>query len=556
MSNNPHLSELLSDHLQIRVAIDFPHFMVGGEYDLWAQTLLEQDGWSVDMEAMEQDILSRDEQLLLVSFLQMIRLLCTLGNLPLFDLPRVKSFSRSTNQSEKSDLQLELQQLQFMPPLAYQIPVKAALELCRWMSQHRPTSENISKVFGWIAEKVIKPLHRIVPAGKSTIPVLRVAHRLGIPYTHLGLGVYQVGWGSKARKIDRSVCDLDSAIGSKLSQNKATTAHVLRMAGLPAPVHAVVTKEAEALSVALKIGLPVVIKPTDQDRGEGVTVDVSEELELKAAFAHAQKLSKSKEVIVERQVSGVCHRLFVAHGELLYAVKRLPMSVMGDGERAVWQLVDDEITQEVQKAPWKRSPIRPLDDLAREVLKKNGWGPDTVPDKGVWVPLRRIESTQWGGIDEEVTEVIHPENQRIAREAADLFGLNVAGIDIISPDISKPWYVNGAVINEVNFAPLLGGAEISRSHIPKFFAKFIEGDGKISIEIFDDEQAALEAQKEQVALGYRCHVTTSTRTLDECGNELIMPLQGLKQRVRALILRKDVDSICAVVFPGSKPSRR
>ncbi len=42
-------------------------------------------------------------------------------------------------------------------------------------------------------------------------------------------------------------------------------------------------------------------------------------------------LSRTKAVIVERQVEGVCHRLFMAHGRLLYAVKRLPMSVEGDG---------------------------------------------------------------------------------------------------------------------------------------------------------------------------------------------------------------------------------
>ena len=61
-----------------------------------------------------------------------------------------------------------------------------------------------------------------------------------------------------------------------------------------------------------------------------------------------------------------------------------------------------------------------------------------------------------GGIDEEVTDRVNPENLRIALEATKLFRLEVAGVDIISPDIAKPWYENNAIINEFNFAPLLG----------------------------------------------------------------------------------------------------
>jgi cyanophycin synthetase len=479
-------------------------------------------------------------------FFKPLGFLCELGRLPVFDVPRIVSLSRDDQNPKKVVLEIELFFVHFLPQAAYQIPIKASLELCRWMAQHSPTLENKNKVFNTITEKVIIPLHRIVPAGKSTIPVLRVAHDLGIPFTHLGMGVYQLGWGSKARRLDRSTCELDSAIGSKLAQNKVSTANILRVAGLPSPVHGVVTTETDALAIATKIGFPVVIKPTDMDRGEGVTVDVSDEAALKTAFAHAQGLSKSKQVIMERQVSGVCHRLFIVNGELLYAVKRHPMSVIGDGKRTIKQLVDDEVSKESLKPPWNRSEIKPIDERALQALQKHGLSPESVPDNGMMAPLRRIESTEWGGVDEEVTKGIHPENLRVAIEASRLFGLHVAGIDIISSDITKPWHENGAIINEVNFAPLFGGAEISRSHIPKFFAGFIERDGKIPIEVLDTEEAALAFQKEQAAQGRRCYMTTSNRTIDELGQEILMPFKELKLRIQALILRGDVDAISVI----------
>jgi cyanophycin synthetase len=534
------------EKVRIEVELSSPEGWKLANFESWALALLEKTSWNVGCAASTFETVDKqDDRLFIESFLKLSRLFFELGRLPIFEFPRVISLSRN-DQNAKYRLEIELLQVHYISQIAYQIPIKASLELCRWMAQHRPTPENRSKVFNTITEKVIKPLHKLVPAGKSTIPVLRVAHSLGIPFVHLGLGVYQLGWGSKARRLDRSTCELDSAIGSKLAQNKVSTANILRTAGLPAPVHGVVTTENDALAVARKIGAPLVVKPIDQDRGEGVTVDIADEAELKTAFTAAQKLSKSKQVIVERQVSGVCHRLFIVNDKLLYAVKRNPISVMGDGEKTIQELVDAEVAEQNNKPPWSRSEIKPIDDLALKVFETLGLSAQSVPAKGVMVPLRRIESTQWGGVDEEVTNSIHPENLSIALEAAKLFGLHVAGIDIISPDIAKPWHANGAIINEVNFAPLFGGAEISRSHIPAFFAQFIEGDGKIPIEVFDTEDAALDFQRQQLAQGKRCYFTRSQNTLDFAGKEVVMPFKGLKERIRALILRAGVDAIAVV----------
>src|SRR5262249_13728182 len=121
--------------------------------------------------------------------------------------------------------------------------------------------------------RVVEPLQARVAGGKSTVPVLAAAHRLGMPFIHLGAGVYQLGWGSRARRLDRGSTGGDSAIGARLAQHKTLCAELLRMAGLPAPEHVVAVDEGEALQAAAKLGWPVVVKPTDRDRGEGVTVD-------------------------------------------------------------------------------------------------------------------------------------------------------------------------------------------------------------------------------------------------------------------------------------------
>ena len=541
-------TEFINTNFRIKVDIVIPEFTLEDDFNGWAPALLEKLNWSDGAGVSTFGSIDQQKRRFIQAFLQITRLLCELGHLPIFDLPKLVTISRDPQNPKTYLLEVEFFLVRFVPQAAYLIPIKASLELCQWLAQNNPTPENKNKVFNTITEKVIKPLHRLVPAGKSTIPVLRVAHSLGIPFDHLGLGVYQLGWGSKARRLDRSTCELDSAIGSKLTQNKVSTSNILRAAGLPAPVHGVVTTENDALTLSKKIGFPVVIKPSDQDRGEGVTVDVSDEADLRTAFAHAQKKSKSKQVIVERQVLGVCHRLFIANDKLLYAVKRHPMSIIGDGKRTIQELVDSKVAEQNNRPPWTRSEIKPIDDLALKAFESLGLFAQSVPDKGVMVPLRRIESTEWGGVDEEVTAVVHPENLSIALQSAKLFGLHFAGIDIISQDISKSWYANGAIINEVNFAPLFGGAEISRSHIPAFFAEFIDEDGKIPIEVFDTEEGALNFQLQQIKQHKRCYFTSFGKTLDSSGKEIVMPPKDVKQRIKALLMRQDVDSI-AVHYP-------
>jgi cyanophycin synthetase len=488
--------------------------------------------------------------------LALARLFLELGRVPIFELPTITSVALQAPGKAGFLAQVGFPLIDNLASACCQLALQSSLDLCRWALKTPRDPENGLMLYAGIEEKVIKPLRRMVPAGKSTIPVLRAAHSLGIPFIHLGLGVYQLGWGSKARRMDRSTSELDSAMGSKLSQNKVVTASLLRMAGLPAPSHLVVNKTADAVAAAGKIGFPVVVKPSDRDRGEGVAVDVIDDASLQAAFEVAQKLARNKQVIVERQVPGVCHRLFVANGKLLYAVKRLPMSVRGDGKHTVAQLVDAEVQRQRTQPPWRRTEIRPVDGLAVAAMKRDGVLPESVPDENVMVPLRRIESTAWGGIDEEVSDRIHPDNLAIAIRAAELFGLHVAGIDIITPDITVPWHVNGAIINEVNFAPLFGGGEISRRYIPIFLKELIDGQGRIPIEVFEGQDAAGKASQmhaEMAKRGLRCFLTTRSQTLDAKFQELKMASQGISNRVRALLCRPEVDAIVVVrIEPGQR----
>lgn len=473
------------------------------------------------------------------------------ANAPVFDQGRILQTIESVDTPGKWLIKVAMPQIELLPVECCRIALDGAAHVLAMLVAGQGYAQRNAEIFQHIAEKIIRPLSAMVPGGKSTIPVLRVAYQRNIPFTHLGAGIYQLGWGSRARTMDRSTTDWDSAHGSKLAQNKVWTANLVRVAGLPAPIHEVVSSLDQAKDAARRIGWPLVIKPSDCDRGEGVTVAIHDERKLHQAFDEAVNKSPSKQVLVEREVPGVCHRIFIAQGRLLYAVKRLPKSVFGDGQSTVSELIRKANAAEQHKAPWLRSEAYPADAAAVTAIESAGFSLESVPANGVRVPLRDIESTRWGGFDENVTDIIHPANLDISIRAAELFRLDVVGVDIISEDIRRPWYENGAIINEVNFAPLFGGGEISRRHIPVFFDRFLKGDGRIPVEVVvGGNQAmmlAMNRHKELCASGVRCFISSHRVTLDPVGASMPFPFVGVYRRCRALLLNRKVDAIILVL---------
>ena len=479
------------------------------------------------------------------------RALLQASRVPVFDTPGIRVIEPMGDPATSYRAQVMLAQVDAMPLPVYETALNAAFSLGAWALKHKLTTENQSSFYAVIQDQVIAPLSRLLPMGKSSMPVLAAAFARGLPFQHLALGVFQLGWGARAIRFDRSTTVLDSAIGAKLSHNKVVTGHLLRLAGLPAPVHAVAPTFEAARAVARRIGWPVVVKPVDRDRGEGVTVDVVDDASLKVAFEDALQQSKIGQAMIERQVEGVCYRLFVARGQLLYAVRRLPMSVTGDGRQTVAELVAHEFEAQQRLPPWMRSPIKPLDPMALLAMGAAGYAPASVPGAGARVPLRRIESTEWGGVDEEVTHRVHPENLALALAAATLFGLDVAGIDIISPDISQSWHDNGAILNEVNFSPLLGGGEISRRNIPRFLDQLLPNGGRIPVELFVGGANALRAAvgrwQALRSSGLHAVLTNDDQTWSATGDPWPMPFRGVYQRTRALTLSPRVEGLVVVI---------
>ncbi len=468
--------------------------------------------------------------------------------IPVFETGFVVEVKRYNNDSSQWQAKAVVPWIDDMPAKGIDHAYGSAAKLMTLLDGGN-SLDSPAAIYNFIQKKVLPPLRSMTVAGISTIPVLEAAYQCHIPFRHIGSGIYQLGSGSKSRLIDRSSVDSDSMIGAKLTTNKVLTARLLRVAGLPAPLHILVNSREQVALAAETLGWPLVVKPADKERGEGVTVSITDKEKLRTAYKTAAAFSR--QILVEREVPGVCYRLLVANGKMLYAIRRGPKSIEGDGKRTITELVHSANLNNNAKPPWLQEKSYPMDKQALEAMSLAGFNPDSVPDKGVWVPLRKIESTAWGGHIEDVSELVHPGNREIAEKAAGLFGLDNAGIDIISSDIAQPWHENGAIINEVNYAPYFGGNDIARSLIPVFLEELMKGDGRIPIEVVVGADAAMEEarfrQQKFIKKNVGCYMTSHNLTISPSGEELTFPFQSLFDRVTALLTNRNVEALVMVV---------
>ena len=78
---------------------------------------------------------------------------------------------------------------------------------------------------------------------------------------------------------------------------------------------------------------------------------------------------------------------------------------------------------------------------------------EDVPEEGRFVQVKLTANMSTGGTSIDRTDEIHPDNVEIARQAAMVVGLDVAGIDFITADIARSVREQRGAIVEVNQNP-------------------------------------------------------------------------------------------------------
>ena len=289
--------------------------------------------------------------------------------------------------------------------------------------------------------------------GPSTASIVAAALERKIPFIRLNAGnLVQLGYGINQRRIWTAETDSTSAIAEGISKDKDLTKKLLAMCGVPVPEGMVVNSPTAAWNAAQEIGMPVCVKPTDGNRARGVSLELHTQADIEAAYDIA--LKQGSEVIVERFIRGAEHRLLVVGDRVVAASRGETASVIGDGKHTVRELVTLQINSDPRRGSDGNLPLETvrLRRNSPEVLElaRQGLTPDCVPEATRVVLVKRT-----GNMTMDVTQEVHPDVAEQVALAARIVGLDIAGVDVVALDISKPLKAQGGAIVEVNAGPSL-----------------------------------------------------------------------------------------------------
>jgi cyanophycin synthetase len=405
--------------------------------------------------------------------------LLRIGHLPVFFCGKIIAIEKNNIDSNKWRVQITASYIDDIPINHLVSTIKVSAHIIQKVNSANDIEYDH---FDKLIKNVMRPLRMLTGSGISTLPILRAAHMLGIPVRHLGMGHYRLGWGANSRVFSRSAVDEDTAIGAAVSSRKDHTIKLLVAAGIPCPEHFLVHSLQEALSAAGKLEYPVVVKPADRERSEGVTAGISDNNTLAFAWKVAHQWSSN--ILVESHIDGRCYRLMVANRKVLYVVKRMPRSIIGDGVNTINYLLELDAKTQLSRPFWIRKKQINADEETISSIERQGYKLASVPQLGDHIWLRNIESTEWGETTVDVTADVHPDNMELAERAARALGLSNAGIDLITTDITRPWWESGGKITEVNFRPHFGGTIAAQQRMTAYLDSLLSNRGRIPIHIY------------------------------------------------------------------------
>jgi cyanophycin synthetase len=289
--------------------------------------------------------------------------------------------------------------------------------------------------------------------GPSTAALVRSAEERDIPWLRLNhQSLVQFGHGRFQKRIQATITSQTHHIAVEIASDKEETNRILGDLGLPVPHQRLVYGEEEAAREAVKLGFPVVVKPYDGNHGRGVSLDLRDPAHVREAFHKAREHSRA--VIVEQFITGRDYRMLVVDGRLIAVAERVPGHIVGDGSHTIEELI--EITNRDPRRGIGHEKVLTrleLDHQAERCLRARGCTRATVPPAGEVVRLRLTGNLSTGGTAIDVTDVVHPDCAEMAVRAIKAIGLDVGGVDFISPDIAQSYREAGGAICEVNAAP-------------------------------------------------------------------------------------------------------
>lgn len=329
---------------------------------------------------------------------------------------------------------------------------RASVDLFEAIAEGRPLDE-VETMLADDLQK-LREIREDVRFGPSTGSIVEEAERRDIPHIRLNeRSLVQLGYGVHQQRIQATVTGKTNMIAVDIAGDKEMTKELLGSMGVPVPRGYAIRYSEDIERTVRRIGgYPVAVKPLNANHGRGITVGLESLEDVERAFEVAKE--HARWIIIERSLVGKDFRALVVNNRLVAVAERTPAHVIGNGTDTIEQLIE-ETNSDPRRGYGHENVLTEItvNGQTERLIERAGYTLESVLPKDEILYLKSTANLSTGGTAIDRTDETHPENVFLFERIARIVGLDVAGIDVVAPDVSRPLAENGGGIIEVNAAP-------------------------------------------------------------------------------------------------------
>ncbi len=280
-------------------------------------------------------------------------------------------------------------------------------------------------------------------------PIIRKFKNRYLNFFHFRLNNKDYYFEGLPVNLNNQIIDFD------LIDNKYKLKKFLLKNNLPTAAGALFITKKGGYKYGLELDFPLVVKPQDASLSNHVTIKIQSEDELIQAIEIVKKYKNF--YIVEKFIPGDVHRISVI-GDKIFAVKRMPASVTGNGINTIRELIGikNQTSQRMGIAQ-KNATLHTIeiDENTEIILAKQNLSLVSILEMGQKIFIKDKVNLTSGCDIIELTEKIHPANKLLFLRVKELLKIDILGIDFICQDIAKSWQEQECAIIECNSLPYI-----------------------------------------------------------------------------------------------------
>ena len=280
------------------------------------------------------------------------------------------------------------------------------------------------------------------------------ASSVGAEVEDLGEGYLRMRRGNEQTFVRGYHVRLDDHLTLEIAGNKPLIHRLLAAEGFPTPAFLEFSPSTCRAADHFRAQLDgaAVVKPAIATAsGNGVTTGVDSRAALSRAMYSAARWSRR--LLIEPQIEGASFRLRYLGGDFVDAVRRDAPTVTGDGKRSIGALMVAETETRLAADPVVALHPLTKDLECRQTLRAQGLRTSSVPEQGLDVVVKTVVNQNGVLQNSCVRDQVHPSIVDMGCQVVSMLGIQLAGIDVLTPDISAPFAAGAGVINEVNTTP-------------------------------------------------------------------------------------------------------